>query len=110
VLDITIANRGAGNFTRSFCFLRPCPAPKATAQGGHGTMTKRHRQLLAHKAELESRRTVLTKEGQTIGDTAEQEKRQFTAGERKRRDDILAELDEIKSRSCPRGSGGSRIC
>ncbi len=60
-------------------------------------MTKRHRQLLAHKAELESRRNVLTKEGQTIGDTAEQEKRQFTAGERKRRDDILAELDEIKS-------------
>jgi HK97 family phage major capsid protein len=59
-------------------------------------MTKRHRQLLAHKAELESRRNVLSKEGQTIGDTAEAEKRQFTAGERKRRDDILAELDELR--------------
>ena len=60
-------------------------------------MTKRHRQLLSHKADLAARRDGLTKEGQTIGDTAEAEKRQFTDAERKRRDEILAELDTLRA-------------
>jgi len=60
-------------------------------------MTKRHRQLLAHKAELETRRTALTKEGHALGDQAEAEKRHLTDGEKKRRDEILAELDGMKT-------------
>lgn len=59
-------------------------------------MTKRHRQLLAHKATLDSRRGTLTKEGNAIGDTAEQERRQLTDGEKRRRDEILAELDGLR--------------
>jgi HK97 family phage major capsid protein len=60
-------------------------------------MTKRHRQLLADRASLDAKRDQLTKEGHALGDTAEAERRSLTDGERKRRDEILGELDDLGS-------------
>ena len=60
-------------------------------------MTKRHRQLLAHQADLERRKSELAKEGHAIGDKAEQEKRMLTPEEKTRRDEILAELDTLRT-------------
>jgi len=60
-------------------------------------MTKRHRQLLAHQADLDRRKSELAKEGHAIGDKAEAEKRLLTPEEKTRRDEILTELDTLKA-------------
>ena len=59
-------------------------------------MTKRHRQLATQLAQLDGQRQALLKEGTAISDRAEQEKRTLLAEEKTRRDQILAELDELK--------------
>jgi HK97 family phage major capsid protein len=59
-------------------------------------MTKRHRQLATQLAQLDGQRQSLLKEGAAISDRAEQEKRNLLAEEKTRRDQILAELDELK--------------
>jgi HK97 family phage major capsid protein len=59
-------------------------------------MTKRHRQLATQLAQLDGQRQSLIKEGNQISDRAEQEKRPLLIEEKTRRDQILAELDELQ--------------
>jgi HK97 family phage major capsid protein len=60
-------------------------------------MTKRHRQLLTQRAELDGKRAQLRQEGQALSDLWEKEKRHPLPEEKIRRDAILGELDALKA-------------
>lgn len=59
-------------------------------------MTKRHRQLLTQRAELQAKQKILAEEGRALANAAEQEKRLLHPEEKIQRDAILAQLNEIR--------------